>query len=392
MTMGHVRIRDWHHKIINTTVTGKPLPTSRRIVCHWCFNNGIDCTYDRLKPKRGRQRYRKGLNVFQTSTTEKSSDSQTNNEVTPTPTPPLEYPASPFSPTAPLEIVPAENKSACHPQIIPYSPASLLSSPNSTSFEFSTRNYSISSTASQNFSDAALVHKDSQLHHLSANALNMHLATPFAEPYPMESQNLNGGSLYNYKAVPTTPETIEKDVTDASILFCPIPRKPFSKELRALIDWHCTMISPEEQSIRTSTPSGSLVHRPCVDLFRRSRSTFESYGTDCVSTFGSLIADSKAEAGPPLQTLEDNTPATAYYYTLSELIFMIKNLILWNPVVLRQKFRLERDLNDMARTRSNCTRITHSPLPSTDQGLPAVNLRFPASCVIYLPVVGEEMT
>ncbi|THU92141.1 hypothetical protein K435DRAFT_217371 [Dendrothele bispora CBS 962.96] len=334
-------------EIINTTVTGKPLPISRRcdacaarhtrcfkpnpgIVCHWCFENGVDCTYKRLKPKRGRKRYRKGLNVFQISTTDKSSDGQTNNEVTPTPpTPPPEYPVSPLSSTAPLEIVPAEEENACHSQIVQYPPA-LSSSPNSAasessaSLELPTYEYNISSTGLQNFPpDAVLVHEDSQIHYLSVHVLNMRLATQFAEPYAMESQDLNGQYVYNHEVVPTTPQTVQEDAVDTDFLFCPIPRKPFVKELRALIDQHCAS-SPQEQSIRTSlTPS--LLQRPCVDVFRRSRSTFEPYDPDYTSTSGSFITNSKAEgpyseAGPPPQTHENDTPATAYYYTLSESV------------------------------------------------------------------------
>ncbi|THU92392.1 hypothetical protein K435DRAFT_800500 [Dendrothele bispora CBS 962.96] len=271
------------------------------IVCHWCFENGVDCTYKRLKPKRGRKRYRKGLNVFQISTTDKSSDGQTNNEVTPTaPTPPLEYPASPLSSTAPLEIVPAEEENACHSQIVPCPPAlssslNSAASESSTSLELPTYEYDISSTASQNFPpDAVLVHEDSQIHHLSVHVLNMRLATQFAEPYAME--DLNGQYVYNYEleVVPTTPQTIQEDAVDTNSLFCPIPRKPFVKELRALIDQHCAS-SPQEQSIRTSlTPS--LLQRPRVDVLRRPRSTFESYDADYTSTSGGLITNfSKAE-------------------------------------------------------------------------------------------------
>ncbi|THV00320.1 hypothetical protein K435DRAFT_794192 [Dendrothele bispora CBS 962.96] len=399
-------------EIINTTVTGKPLPTSRRglsslsvfgdfdqhpfnyqaatrIVCHWCFENGIDCTWKRLKPKRGRKRYRKGLNVFQISTADKSSDGQTNNEVNPSaPTPPLEYPASPLSFTGPLEIVPAEEENTGHSQFVQCPPA-FSSSPNSaasdsstslelptyeynisstasqnfapdaeivpaeeentghspivqcppafsstpnsaasdcsTSLELPTYEYNISSTASQNFApDAVLFQEDSQVHHLSVHVLNMRLATQFPVPYAMESQDLNGQYVYDYEVVPTTPQNIQEDAVETNFLFCPVPRKPFVKELRALIVQHGAT-SPQEQFLQKSlTPS--LLQRPRVDVFRRSRSTpFKSYDADYTSTSGSFIPNSKAdgpypEAGPPLQTHENDTPATAYYYTFSESV------------------------------------------------------------------------
>ncbi|THV00647.1 hypothetical protein K435DRAFT_854568 [Dendrothele bispora CBS 962.96] len=263
------------------------------------------------------RKYRKGLNVFQITTTDRSSDGQTNNEVTPTaPTPPLEYPASPHPSTVSLEILPAEEENACHSQIV-QCPPPLWSSPNSaasessTSLELPTYEYNISSTASQNFpTDEALVYEYSQKYPLSE------------EPYAMESQDLNGQYVYNYEGIPTTPQTVQEEEIDANFLFCPIPRKPFVKELRALIVQHCAS-SPQVQSLQTSlTPS--LLQRPRVDVFRRS-TTFDSYGADYTSTSGSLITDSKAEgphpeAGPPLQTHENDTPATAYYYYTSDSV------------------------------------------------------------------------
>ncbi|THU77444.1 hypothetical protein K435DRAFT_877834 [Dendrothele bispora CBS 962.96] len=106
---------------------------------------------------------------------------------------------------------------------------------------------------------------------------------------------------------------------NTNILFCPIPQKSTSQDSYILINRYCAG-SPREQPVRM--PS-SLLQRPRIDIFCRSRSKLKSSHTNHTLTSGSLINTSNAEglypeAGPSLQTHEYGMAMAHYSSSDSE--------------------------------------------------------------------------
>ncbi|KAK7438379.1 hypothetical protein VKT23_017990 [Stygiomarasmius scandens] len=332
-------------EIINTTVTGKPLPNARRksaisqilddpdvkfsegcdacanrharcfkpnpgIVCHWCFENGIDCTYERLKPKRGRKKYRKGLNVFKLSTRndlQSSSSSEDIGVMSVVLTPPSETPGSPI--TSPLEIDLATVEVAApfgsqHFEHVPSPvPSPQLTTPRSMScYRTGAMDYTCNFPRYEIQTCADLITNPSAC---TFDAQFLEFPPYFAtEPQDLDDQHISlPANTYAESNIRT--------------LLCPVPQKPFSRELRSLVKKYGGLSGPRSSFPKVSTPY--LLHRPHVGLPRRSHSSLleENNTTQTFSDY--FLAGFQPIASSEMEIFESDASLPDYAFLESDL-------------------------------------------------------------------------